>query len=100
MTYKEFSGKLRSAEKKISALLRQKGFNGREITLYSLHFERPVIGINWASIGDTDSRTAFAFASCVSYAAGVVERFNALYGDERITYGEGEKENETYKNEL
>ena len=88
MTYKEFSGKLRDAEKEISAVLRQKGFSGREITLYSLHFERPVIGINWASIGDTDSRTAFAFASCVSFAAGIVERLNALYGDERITYGE------------
>lgn len=88
MTYKEFSGKLRDAEREISAVLKEKGFSGREITLYSLHFERPVIGINWASIGDTDSKTAFAFASCVSYAAGAVEKFNAEYGEERITYGE------------
>lgn len=88
MTYKEFSGKLRDAEKEISAVLKEKSFSGREITLYSLHFERPVIGINWASIGETDSKTAFAFASCVSYAAGVVERFNGKYGEERITYGE------------
>jgi hypothetical protein len=88
MTYKEFSGKLRDAEKEISAVLKEKGFGGSEINLYSLHFERPVIGINWASIGETDSKTAFAFASCVSYAAGVVERFNGEYGEERITYKE------------